>query len=239
MATTPRRRAASKATSNGAAPSAAGPAPEGPAPDVAVPDGAEAEQARPAAWETIVGAIGPKVREVRRLHGLSLQQLAARSEVSAAAIHKVERGDMVPTITTLLKLSAALGRPIGFFVDDAEWAGPVGVHVRAAERPVAPADWAPSAQGVEAGAIAVPGERLHAGAVWARIEPGGNSGEARSVRSGEELVLVVDGSLTVDIAGEVYRLEQGDSLQFPADRPHSWRNTGRRAANVAWWYLHG
>ncbi|GEL26817.1 transcriptional regulator [Pseudonocardia sulfidoxydans NBRC 16205] len=231
MATTPRRRAAAKATSKATSKASA---------DASVPEDADAaEPPRAAGWETIVGAIGPKVREVRQLHGLSLQQLAARSEVSAAAIHKVERGDMVPTITTLLKLAAALGRPIGFFVDDAEWAGPVGVHLRAAERPVAPADWAPSADGVEAGAIAVPSERLRAGAVWAHIEPGGSSGDARSVRSGEELVLVVDGSLTVDIAGEVYRLERGDSLQFPADRPHSWRNTGRRAADVAWWYLHG
>jgi transcriptional regulator with XRE-family HTH domain len=235
MATTPRRRAASKATSNGTSKAASKAA------DPAVPEDTDVtgEPPRAAGWETIVGAIGPKVREVRQLHGLSLQQLAARSEVSAAAIHKVERGDMVPTITTLLKLAAALGRPIGFFVDDAEWAGPVGVHLRAADRPVAPADWAPSAEGVDAGAIAVPSERLRAGAVWARIEPGGSSGDARSVRSGEELVLVVDGSLTVDIAGEVYRLERGDSLQFPADRPHTWRNTGRRTADIAWWYLHG
>jgi transcriptional regulator with XRE-family HTH domain len=63
-------------------------------------------------WEPIVGAIGPKLREARQQLGLSLQQLAARAEVSAAAIHKVERGDMVPTITTLLKLAGAVGRPI-------------------------------------------------------------------------------------------------------------------------------
>ncbi len=71
-----------------------------------------------ASWEPIVGAIGPKVRDLRQQHGLSLQQLAQRSGVSAAAIHKVERGDMVPTITTLLKLSAALGTPIGHFVEE-------------------------------------------------------------------------------------------------------------------------
>jgi transcriptional regulator with XRE-family HTH domain len=62
-------------------------------------------------WEPVVSAIGPKVREARQALGLSLQQLAARAEVSAAAIHKVERGDMVPTITTLLELAAAPGPP--------------------------------------------------------------------------------------------------------------------------------
>jgi transcriptional regulator with XRE-family HTH domain len=199
----------------------------------------EPDPAPRGAWEPIVGAIGPKIREVRQLLGLSLQQLAARSEVSAAAIHKVERGDMVPTITTLLKLSAALGRPIGFFVDDADWAGPVGVHLKASERPVAPADWAPAATRINAAAIATPTERLRAGAVWAEIAPGGSSGDARSVRSGEELLLVVDGSLTVEVAGERYELAAGDSLHFPADRPHSWRNDGRKPARVAWWFLRG
>jgi transcriptional regulator with XRE-family HTH domain len=192
-----------------------------------------------AGWEPIVGAIGPKVREVRQVLGLSLQQLAARSEVSAAAIHKVERGDMVPTITTLLKLAAALGRPIGFFVDDADWAGPVGVHRRPADRPPALPDWAPSVTGVKASAFAVPNERLRAGAVWAEIEPGGHSGDGRSVRSGEELLLVVEGVLAVDVAGERYRLEAGDSLHFPADRPHSWSNPGPGKTTAAWWLLRG
>ncbi|AEA28332.1 helix-turn-helix domain-containing protein [Pseudonocardia benzenivorans] len=206
---------------------------------MATPDVRADGKADVASWEPIVGAIGPKVREVRQLLGLSLQQLAGRSEVSAAAIHKVERGDMVPTITTLLKLSAALGRPIGFFVDDADWAGPVGVHVRAGERPAAPGDWAPAASGVDAAAIALPGERLRGAGVWAEIEPGGGSGDARSVRTGEELVLVTAGVLAVDVAGERYRLEAGDSLHFPADRPHSWHNPGPETTTAVWWLLRG
>src|SRR5881397_887534 len=91
-------------------------------------------------WEPIVDAIGPKVRESRGALGLSLQQLAARSGVSAAAIHKVERGDMVPTITTLLKLAGALGKPIAHFVDDGA-AAPVADHVKADARRAAPDDW--------------------------------------------------------------------------------------------------
>ena len=53
----------------------------------------------------IVSSIGPKLRELRIQRGMSLHQLAAQSDVSAAAIHKIERGGMVPTITTLLKIA--------------------------------------------------------------------------------------------------------------------------------------
>lgn len=59
----------------------------------------------------IVSGIGPKLRGLRKQAGLSLQQLAVRSDVSAAAIHKIELSGMVPTITTLLKLAGALGVP--------------------------------------------------------------------------------------------------------------------------------
>lgn len=190
-------------------------------------------------WEPIVGAIGPKVREARQGLGLSLQQLAARSEVSAAAIHKVERGDMVPTITTLLKLSGALDRPIGHFVGGGSANEPVAVHVRSASRPVPPPGWAPAARGVVGEMLAAQDERFRAGGVLAVVEPGGGSGDTRPLRPGEELVLVLEGALQVDVAGEQYGLEPGDTLHYPTDRPHEWRNGGPVPARAVWITVRG
>ena len=55
--------------------------------------------------EQIVGAIGPKLRELRDENGLSLQQLSDRSDVSPAAIHKVVRpvgcGESISSETVL------------------------------------------------------------------------------------------------------------------------------------------
>src|SRR6188472_3696974 len=70
--------------------------------------------------EEIVSSIGPKVKMLRQEQRLSLQQLAVKAEVSAAAIHKIERNGMVPTITTLLKVATALGRPVSYFVQEAD-----------------------------------------------------------------------------------------------------------------------
>ena len=173
----------------------------------------------PATWEPIVGAIGPKVRDLRLQQGLSLQQLAQRSAVSAAAIHKVERGDMVPTITTLLKLAAALERPIGHFVEDVDGA-PAAVHTPAAARPAVRAE----AEGVELGGITGPAERFRAAGAVASIAAG-STGRARP-RPGEEVVLVLEGTLEFEVAGERYSLRDGDALHYPTDRPHSWSSSG-------------
>jgi transcriptional regulator with XRE-family HTH domain len=190
-------------------------------------------------WEPIVRAIGPKVREARQQLGLSLQQLAARGDVSAAAIHKVERGDMVPTITTQLKLAAALGRPIAHFVGDADQVAPVAVHIPAAQRPAPPPDWAPAAEGVVAAALALPDDRLRGASVHAVIEPGGSSGDTRPTRPGEELLLVLAGTLAVEVAGEQYQVQPGDTLHYPTDRPYSWHNAGSEPVRAVWWLLHG
>jgi transcriptional regulator with XRE-family HTH domain len=192
------------------------------------------EAAERGSWEPIVGAIGPKLRAARQQLGLSLQQLAARSGVSAAAIHKVERGDMVPTITTLLKLAAAVGRPIGHFVDDGAPPAPVATLILAEERPAAPPEWAPAAEGVAAAAVALPTARLPASGVLAEVEPGGGSGDARPLRGGEEVLLVLEGTLQVEVAGERYRLRTGDALHYPTDRPHAWHNDDPAPVRAVW-----
>jgi transcriptional regulator with XRE-family HTH domain len=192
------------------------------------------EAAERGSWEPIVGAIGPKLRAARQQLGLSLQQLAARAGVSAAAIHKVERGDMVPTITTLLKLAGAVGQPIGHFVDDGAPPAPVATLIRADERPAAPHEWAPAAEGVTAAAVALPTARLPASGVSAEVQPGGGSGDTRPLRPGEEVLLVLEGMLQVEVAGERYRLRAGDALHYPTDRPHRWHNADPLPARAVW-----
>ena len=193
------------------------------------PTGSDGEPGPPA-WESTVDSIGPKVRELRAQLGLSLQQLASRSDVSAAAIHKVERGDMVPTITTLLKLAAALGRPIGHFVDEEPVQTPVAAYIPAAGRP----GLRPPAPGVELAGIAGPAHRFRTAGAVATIEPGAGSGDGTPLRAGEDLVLVLDGTLEFDVAGERYTLRKGDALHYPTDRPHRFTNPGRRPARAVW-----
>ncbi|MBV9314244.1 MAG: helix-turn-helix transcriptional regulator [Pseudonocardia sp.] len=189
-------------------------------------------------WERIVGAIGPKVRDARRRLGLSLQQLASQADVSAAAIHKVERGDMVPTITTLLKLAAALRRPISYFVDDAGEQPPVARHTRAAEQPPPATDWAaPGTRGVTASGLDMFGDRMRAEGVYAMIAPNASNGASRQPRRGEQLLLVLDGTLAVEVAGEHYLVQAGDTLHYPSDRPHRWHNPGPVPARAIWWLL--
>jgi len=65
-----------------------------------------------------VSELGGKVANARAERGWSLQQLADRSVLSPAAIHKIEKSGMTPTIASLMKIAAALGRSVSFFVEE-------------------------------------------------------------------------------------------------------------------------
>src|SRR5437588_11338137 len=180
--------------------------------------------------DRIVSGIGPRLRELRLHHSLSLQQLAERAGVSAAAIHKIERNGMVPTITTLLKLAEAFDRPVAYFLDDEEAeAGPVA-FTAAAERPPV----FNSRPGVEARSISGSYAKFFLSATVVTVEPGSGSGPSRGLGQREELVLVLDGSLRFEVDGRPYVLQTGDSLHLRTDRPHRWENVGDGSARAAW-----
>lgn len=180
--------------------------------------------------DRIVGSIGPRLRELRLQQSLSLQQLAERAGVSAAAIHKIERNGMVPTITTLLKLADAFDRPVGYFVDEeADGAGPVA-FTPAADRG---ATYTPYA-GVNAASISGSYARFFLDGAVTTVDPGASSGLALDQRQGEELLFMLDGALSFAVDGVEYQLRPGDALHFRTDRPHRWENRGSKAARALW-----
>jgi transcriptional regulator with XRE-family HTH domain len=183
--------------------------------------------------DRIVSSIGPKLRELRLQRGLSLQQLAERADVSAAAIHKIERSGMVPTITTLLKLAAALNRPVGYFVDeDVEELGPA-MLIPAGERRAVYT----SHRGIDLEGISGPYGRFFLAGAVATVDPGASSGAHAMEHPGEELVYCLDGALQFEVDGREYRLGKGDAVHFRTDRPHRWRNPGRTKAKAVWMAL--
>lgn len=181
--------------------------------------------------EDVIAAIGPKVRQLRRQKNLSLQQLAERSGVSAAAIHKLERNGMVPTITTLMKLASALNRPVSFFVDEQD--PDHAVVVRAAERKAVYT----SKDGLALESVSGPYGRFFMAGAVAIVEPKADSGPKPMEHPGEELVYVLSGSLCFEIDGEEHVLRRGDTLHFRTDRPHRWWNPQARPARTLWMAL--
>ena len=187
-------------------------------------------QSGPNGLEEIVDSIGPKLRELRVQRGMSLQQLAERSDVSAAAIHKIERSGMVPTITTLLKIAGALNRPVSYFVEETQSDNrPVSFIPAGSRRPLFT-----SHQGIDLAGISGPYGRFFLAGALSTIDVDASSGKRPMEHPGEELLYLLEGVLELDVDGERYRLTPGDALHFRTDRPHRWSNPGTEPAKAVW-----
>lgn len=62
------------------------------------------------------------------------------------------------------------------------------------------------------------------------IEAGGRMGGIPHVDGTKEYLTVVQGEITVQVAGEAYRVGPGDVLAFPGDQAHSYLNSGSKKA---------
>lgn len=181
----------------------------------------------------IVSGIGPKVRALRKQAGLSLQQLAEQSHVSAAAIHKIETSGMVPTVTTLLKIAGALGRPVSYFVDEDDGATSPTLYTPAdVDRPIYT-----SHTGIELAGISGPYGTFQLAGARATVAAGASSGDEMLEHPGEELVVVLAGELEFVVGQQTHRLGPGDSLHFRTVQQHSWRNPGTTEATALWMAL--
>jgi transcriptional regulator with XRE-family HTH domain len=178
--------------------------------------------------ERTVSQLGAKVAAARAERGWSLAQLAQRAGVSPAAVHKIEKSGMTPTIASLMKIAAALGKSVAFFVD--EPATPHVSVVRADER----TQVYTSKQGLDLRNISGRyGPFLIAGAE-AVVEPHADSGPTPMNHPGEELVIVTEGELVFTIDGQRYELGAGDSIHFRTLLRHSWSNPAVRPARATW-----
>jgi transcriptional regulator with XRE-family HTH domain len=167
------------------------------------------------------GRLGTRVRELRRVRGLTLEALAERSSVSRAMLSKLERGEKNPTLVVTAKVAEGLG------VDLSEL---LGIEER--RRVVMmPGDRRPVMQDPRTGSErqllspAFGGQ----GAEFVRIAvpEGSTSGEFPPYRNGiEEYVFVEKGRLKAILGDEEYLLKEGDALYFEADVAHRFDNAG-------------
>ncbi len=169
--------------------------------------------------------IGAKIHRLRKTKGLSLVKLGEHTGMSAGLLSKIERGRLVPTLQTLLRIATVFGVGLDhFFVGDV--GGPrIGVvrrkdRVRFPNRTDGrlPTFWFES--------LDFPVTDRKMDAYLAEFEPGATATEPHS-HPGAEMIYVVSGRLLVTILDEVIALDEGDSMYFDPSFPHSYCQKGK------------
>jgi len=176
-------------------------------------------------------SIGLKIRELRKHRGITLKEFSQKVGVTASLISQVERGVAAPSISSLKKISDALGISIALFFNDTagkELPNDFSPIVRKQERKILK----PS-----------PGVTYHLLSknlqgklefLLAFYEVGASTGPKPYSHRGEECALVLKGKLEVQIGSSTYTLSKDDSITFSCEIPHRVRNVGKGQAVSIW-----
>lgn len=169
--------------------------------------------------------VGKNIKSMRKKKGLTLQELAEKSGVSATAISAIERNVSSPTVNTLTAIGQALGESLSSLLGESE----ISYVLTRSDKRVRLASEIRNADCLSL-ASGIPGQRFQP--MLSIIKTGTNSGEDYVAHRGEEFFLVVKGTLDVELNGETIRLEEGDSLYFRGNTPYRWQNAAERETHL-------
>jgi transcriptional regulator with XRE-family HTH domain len=170
--------------------------------------------------------LGNRIRLVRKQRAYTLKDLERVSGFSATHISEIERGKTSPTIGALVKIAKALGKETSYFLEE-EQLSEIAV-VRRNERQALPEE-AVKVHG-EYLTPGIPGGRLNAYLIY--LDPGEVKDVSYPAHSGEEGIYVVSGLIDVMVGERMFRLESGDSVHYPANMEHGFRNAGKDRAEM-------
>lgn len=176
--------------------------------------------------------LGGKLRRLREGHGMTIADLARRAALAEAALRDFEDGRAEPPVGDLLRIAGVLGVSIGHFFQTRIPEKRVEM-VRSAER------WTVKARSAAGGALNYRYQALSHGLTdklmqpfLVEVPPGQDQTLQRSEHDGEEFLFLLAGVLEVDVGGDLYRLEPGDSIYYDSNQPHTLRALEGSTARV-------
>ena len=171
--------------------------------------------------EDVNAAVGRNVRGHRTRLAWTLDDLAARARVSKGMLSQIEQARTNPSVATICRLATALGVSVASLVEAPE--APSARVVRADE---AVTLWTGGNKGSEARLLVGSGTSQQVELWDVRMVPGDGSVSEAHPAGTRELLLVIDGELTLELDGVPHQVCAGDAIAFVADRPHAYRNHG-------------
>ena len=162
------------------------------------------------------------LKKLRQEYNMSMQELADKAAISKSMVCKVERDEAQPTLDVAARIATALGKPLSEMLhapqstqvvflpknEQALWED--ASHIK--RRNISPI---------------FEGLKIE----WLHVELPANTTmpkcTALNTQGAEKYILMIKGTLEIQISNQIFRLKKGDSIYFNASAPHEVFNRGK------------
>ena len=170
-------------------------------------------------------SMGSLLKARRLAQELTLQELADRSELSAAFLSQAERGKATPSIVSLINIAKALETDIHYFITPP---APTSLVRRADNPQYIDIDSPVVYKRLDA---EIRNQRMNA--LIMEIPPG-TALPVVHREEGEDFFYVLEGEVEQSIGDKVFTLRQGDSAHHNTQVDHDVVNKSKRIAKLLW-----
>ncbi len=197
-----------------------------------------------------MNALINKMRQERLRRNMTLEQLSQRTGLSKSFLSQIERGLAQPSITSLKKIAFQLGiSVVRLYADEENNHDLWEYKTESRKREPSNSGYIQDVKIVRADRrkgltlprsnvvyeLLTPDLNRKLEVMYLSITKGENSGDEPIVDpQGEKFGLVLKGVFEIRVGHETYRLNNGDSIYFPAHVPHSWAGVDGDAIEVIW-----
>lgn len=161
--------------------------------------------------------IGEKLKAIRTSRAMSLDDAAAQTGVSKPMLSQIERGQSVPTVTTLWKIATGLKIPLSAFLEEPQ------------------AEYTVTSPNEENAVLENEGKMqayplFPYDPVWSvetfyiEFNPGCLHSSDRHNKGVEEHIFVLCGTLQLVLGDKTVAVGEKQAIRFRADIPHSYQN---------------
>ncbi|WP_186526033.1 helix-turn-helix domain-containing protein [Leekyejoonella antrihumi] len=171
--------------------------------------------------QDFLSQVGSRIRALRTIRTLTVQQLADRSQISRRLLTQIELGQANPSLVTVTRIARELGTEFTNLLGDSAADAPVVVHPQADHTLV----WSSQA-GSSAHLLIATAESRSADLWLWHLAPGDTyRGQADPTRS-QELFYVLAGTLTITVDDQEVVVPTGASCRLRSDRLYAYVNGG-------------
>jgi transcriptional regulator with XRE-family HTH domain len=175
--------------------------------------------------------IGLRIRAARQLRKLTLQQLGTDTELSAAYLSRIERGETATSIANLIVITTRLDVPLRDLFEDSNDAYVPKYYSlsRKAERELSEQM---AANGYDYHWLSGDLTDPKLSAFLLEFPVTSDTDVALLTHEGEEVLYILEGRIEFQIGSDRLVLNEGDCVHLVGEKPHMGRNVGKRPARM-------
>ena len=172
---------------------------------------------------------GERIRAYRERNGWSVWDLAQKSGVEEKLINSIEKGETMPALGVLVKLSRALGQRLGTFMDDQFKPDPIITRAADIEAKKVAGEGM-NTLGYASHSLAIGKPDRHMDPF--RIEFAADGVDAVQAHEGEELIICLAGEVELTYGPGKTVLKPGDTAYYNAVVKHGLKALGGTPASI-------